>query len=86
MPQDARPRRRSIPAAGCSSTVPFWGVRFREGPMVFGHSDPPMTLAVYAQATTAADVAAAQALGDRFLTVKSRYPHDTLAPVPRRHS
>jgi integrase len=34
-----------------------------------GHSDPRLTLAVYAQATTAADQAAAQALGDRFLAV-----------------
>jgi integrase len=32
-----------------------------------GHSDPPLTLAVYAQATTAADAAAAAALGTRFM-------------------
>lgn len=49
-----------------------------------GHSDPRLTLAVYAQATTAADVAAAQALGDRFLNVPrpargltNRYPQAT---------
>lgn len=34
-----------------------------------GHSDPRLTLAVYAQATTAADVAAAAALGTRFLKI-----------------
>jgi hypothetical protein len=31
-----------------------------------GHSDPRLTLAVYAQATTEADRAAADALGRRF--------------------
>jgi integrase len=34
-----------------------------------GYSDRRLTLAVYAQATTAADVAAAQALGDRFISL-----------------
>ena len=34
-----------------------------------GHSDPRLTLAVYAQATTAADQAAAAALGTRFLKI-----------------
>lgn len=34
-----------------------------------GHSDPRLTLAVYAQATTAADQAAAEALGTRFLKI-----------------
>ena len=34
-----------------------------------GHSDPRLTLAVYAQATTEADRAAADLLGDRFMTV-----------------
>jgi integrase len=34
-----------------------------------GHSDPRLTLAVYAQATTAADQAAASALGTPFLKI-----------------
>ncbi len=33
-----------------------------------GHSDPRLTLAVYAQATTEADRAAADLLGSRFMT------------------
>lgn len=36
-----------------------------------GHSDPRLTLAVYAQATTEADRAAALVLGDRFMAPKS---------------
>ena len=35
-----------------------------------GHSDPRLTLAVYAQATTEADRAAADLLGDRFMTIQ----------------
>ncbi len=34
-----------------------------------GHSDPRLTLAVYAQATSDADRAAADSVGDRFATV-----------------
>ncbi len=32
-----------------------------------GHSDPRLTLSVYAQATNAADAAAAEQLGTRFM-------------------
>jgi hypothetical protein len=44
-------------------------VDFKTAQTRLGHSDPRLTLAVYAQATTAADQAAAHALGDRFLRV-----------------
>jgi len=41
-----------------------------------GHSDPRLTLAVYAQATSEADRAAAEAVGERFATVLSMRPRD----------
>jgi integrase len=37
-----------------------------------GHTDPRLTLAIYAQATTEADRAAAQRLGERFMKRKNR--------------
>jgi integrase len=42
------------------------GVDLKTAQARLGHSDPRLTLAVYAQATTEADKAAAQRLGDRF--------------------
>jgi len=38
----------------------------------FGHSDPRMTLEIYARATTPADKAAAKRLGKRFLAPKAK--------------
>ncbi len=52
-----------------------------------GHSDPRLTLAIYAQATAEGDREAASRLGERFMasrrndTVRSRYPRDEVAPV-----
>jgi integrase len=43
------------------------GVDVKTAQTRLGHSDPRLTLAVYAQATTAADRAAAERLGQRFL-------------------
>jgi integrase len=43
------------------------GVDLKTAQTRFGHSDPRLTLAVYAQATTDADRSAADALGARFL-------------------
>ena len=45
------------------------GVDVKTAQVRLGHSDPRLTLAVYAQATTEADRAAADRLGDRFLGV-----------------
>jgi integrase len=45
------------------------GVDLKTAQTRLGHSDPRLTLAVYAQATTAADAAAAEALGTRFLKI-----------------
>lgn len=43
------------------------GVDLKTAQVRLGHSDPRLTLAVYAQASTAADVAAAERLGERFM-------------------
>ncbi len=43
------------------------GVDLKTAQTRLGHSDPLLTLAVYARATTAADAAAAEVLGTRFL-------------------
>lgn len=43
------------------------GVDLKTAQTRLGHSDPRLTLAVYAQATSAADVAAAEQLGTRFM-------------------
>ncbi len=43
------------------------GIDLKTAQTRLGHSDPRLTLAVYAQATTAADAAAATALGTRFM-------------------
>ncbi|MGH9226844.1 MAG: tyrosine-type recombinase/integrase [Acidimicrobiales bacterium] len=45
------------------------GVDLKTAQTRLGHSDPRLTLAVYAQATAAADQAAATALGTRFLRI-----------------
>jgi integrase len=44
------------------------GVDVKTAQARLGHSDPRLTLAVYAQATSEADRAAAERLGDRFMT------------------
>lgn len=44
------------------------GVDVKTAQTRLGHSDPRLTLAVYAQATTEADRAAAQRLGERFMS------------------
>ncbi len=41
-----------------------------------GHSDPRLTLAVYAQATTEADRSAAERLGDRFMAAPTHHARD----------
>ena len=43
------------------------GVDLKTAQTRLGHSDPRLTIAIYAQATTAADAAAATALGTRFM-------------------
>ena len=48
------------------------GVDLKTAQARLGHSDPRLTLGVYAQATSGADRAAAEALGNRF----SRRPRD----------
>jgi hypothetical protein len=48
------------------------GIDLKTAQARLGHSDPRLTLGVYAQATNAADEAAAEALGARF----SRRPRD----------
>jgi hypothetical protein len=51
-----------------------------------GHSDPRLTLAVYAQATTEADQAAAEAVGARFseaIEKRSRDARGMKAPQTR---
>ena len=55
------------------------GVDLKTAQTRLGHSEPRLTLAVYAQATTAADVAAAEALGTRFLKISR--PGRGLDPV-----
>jgi integrase len=45
------------------------GVDLKTAQTRLGHSDPRLTLAVYAQATTEADRSAAQRLGERFFGV-----------------
>ena len=50
------------------------GVDVRTAQARLGHSDPRMTLAIYAQATTEGDRRAADALGDRFLGLRRRAP------------
>jgi integrase len=47
------------------------GVDIKTAQERLGHSDPRLTLAVYAQATTEADRRAADALGDRFMTPRT---------------
>src|SRR5206468_6993070 len=51
------------------------GVDLKTAQTRLGHSDPRLTLGVYAQATNEADQAAANVLGDRF----SRRPRDERA-------
>ncbi len=48
-----------------------------------GHSSITVTMNVYGHLFPSDMAALAEGLGE---TVKSRYPHDTLAPVPTRHS
>src|SRR5947208_8234315 len=55
------------------------GVDLKTALTRLGHSGPRLTLAVYAQGTTAADAAAATALGNRFLNVPR--PARGLQPV-----
>ena len=43
------------------------GIDLKTAQTRLGHSDPRLTLAVYAQATSAADAAAAEQLGTRFI-------------------
>ncbi|MEE9178176.1 MAG: tyrosine-type recombinase/integrase, partial [Acidimicrobiia bacterium] len=48
------------------------GVDIKTAQARLGHTDPRLTLAIYAQATTEADRAAAQRLGERFMKRKNR--------------
>jgi integrase len=54
------------------------GVDVRTAQNRLGHSDPRMTISLYAQATTEADASAAKGLGDHFL-----HRDDDLEVVPR---
>jgi len=45
------------------------GIDLKTAQTRLGHSDPRLTIAVYAQATTAADAAAAERLGTRFMKI-----------------
>ena len=45
------------------------GIDLKTAQTRLGHSDPRLTLAVYAQATSAADAAAAERLGTRFMEI-----------------
>src|SRR5205085_5928849 len=47
--------------------IVFDGVDLKTAQTPLGHGDPRLTIAVYAQATTAADEAAAERLGTRFM-------------------
>jgi hypothetical protein len=47
------------------------GIDLKTAQTRLGHSDPRLTLAVYAQATSEADRAAADALGRRFLDARA---------------
>ena len=55
-----------------ATALVFAGVDLKTAQARLGHSDPRLTLGVYAQATTEADQAAADVVGDRF----SRRPRD----------
>ncbi len=48
------------------------GVDIKTAQARLGHTDPRLTLAIYAQATTEADQAAAERLGERFMKRKNR--------------
>jgi integrase len=48
------------------------GVDIKTAQARLGHTDPRLTLAIYAQATTEADRAAAERLGERFMKRKNR--------------
>jgi hypothetical protein len=48
------------------------GVDIKTAQERLGHSDPRLTLAIYAQATTEADREAANRLGDRFMSPAAR--------------
>ena len=45
------------------------GIDLKTAQAELGHSDPRLTIAIYAQATTAADAAAAERLGTRFMEI-----------------
>jgi len=59
------------------------GVDVKTAQHRLGHSDPRMTLGVYAKATTEADRAAAQAVGDLFLGKASDGPGQPQTDAPR---
>ena len=52
------------------------GVDIKTAQSRLGHSDPRLTLAVYAQATTEADRAAADRLGTRFMSPTEPHARD----------
>jgi hypothetical protein len=52
------------------------GVDIKTAQSRLGHSDPRLTLAVYAQATTEADRAAADRLGARFMSSPVSHARD----------
>jgi integrase len=56
---------RSARRANATALV-LAGVDLKTAQARLGHSDPRLTIGVYAQATTDADEAAAEALGERF--------------------
>jgi integrase len=54
------------------------GIDLKTAQTRLGHSDPRLTLSVYAQATNAADAAAAEQLGTRFMKLSSPGTRTTL--------
>lgn len=58
------------------------GVEFKTAQTRLGHSDPRLTLAVYAQATTEADRAVAGHLGERFMPTHRTAARDGRARKP----
>jgi integrase len=62
------------------------GVDIKTAQERLGHSDPRLTLAIYAQATTEADRQAADRMGDRFMLSKPHNPAPSARHRGRRRS
>ena len=72
--------------AACATGMVAEGVDVKTAQTRLGHSDPRLTLAIYAQATTAADRAAADRLAEHFLIgSRDRRAMDRLTHSPVRN-